>query len=380
MLDVPTLLFMLVLTNGLLAGSLWIGIGPGARHGVGRWTSSLALEALTFALIVVRGPSPEVGAVVAVNVCAAVSLALQFDALLVFHGERLSRWWLVVAPLAVTPALGLLTRHEAQRTAAVGTLFGVTLVAIAACLHRLHSEGPSLGRRFVSLGYRVGAAALALRAVAVVVDPVSSVDLRGEGPVPALSALAAFVVTLMTSFGFLLMHRERTQAEIEQLAMLDPLTGIFNRRSFFDLADRVLSHAKRHDRPLSLVLLDVDHFKRINDTHGHPTGDAVLQHVVDIVQACLRKSDLLARYGGEEFCLLLPDAGPDAARSLAERIRLEIEAAKYRNGALTLTLTSSAGVASLAAADDTVAGLVRRADEALYLAKRQGRNRVVTSV
>ena len=92
------------------------------------------------------------------------------------------------------------------------------------------------------------------------------------------------------------------------------------------------------------------------------------------------KSDLLARYGGEEFCLLLPDAGPDAARSLAERIRLEIEAAKYRNGALTLTLTSSAGVASLAAADDTVAGLVRRADEALYLAKRQGRNRVVTSV
>jgi diguanylate cyclase (GGDEF)-like protein len=119
------------------------------------------------------------------------------------------------------------------------------------------------------------------------------------------------------------------------------------------------------------------HFKRVNDTHGHQVGDGVLIHVVSVVQGCLRKSDLLARYGGEEFCLLLPDAGAEAAVSLAERIRVALESAPYRSGGVPVGVTASVGVASLGPADEAMGSLVKRADAALYAAKREGRNRVV---
>jgi diguanylate cyclase (GGDEF)-like protein len=380
MLDVPTLLFMVVLTNGLLAASLWVGIGPGARHGVGRWTLALALTALLYTFLVVRGPAPGPASIIGVNVLGALSLTLQLDAILLFYGQRLSRWWAVLAPLALTPVLGLFAAQGELRVAVAGILFGGVMAAVAGCANRLHTGERRLGNRLLVLGYLVAATALALRAATALVRPAAYLGFRGEGMVAALSGLVAFVVTLMTSFGFLLMHRERTEEQVAQLAMLDPLTGVFNRRSFFDLAERALSQALRHSRPLSLVLLDLDHFKRINDTHGHLTGDGVLKHFVAVVQAGLRKGDLLSRYGGEEFCVLLPDAAAEDAGALAERLRAAVEASPYRGGDSPVWITISAGVASVRPSDQALTSVVQRADAGLYAAKREGRNRVVLRV
>jgi diguanylate cyclase (GGDEF)-like protein len=173
------------------------------------------------------------------------------------------------------------------------------------------------------------------------------------------------------------MHRERQEYEIERLAMTDSLTGVYNRRTLFELGDKELSRSRRTGASLSLIILDLDHFKRINDKYGHLGGDAILLRFVEVVRGCLRTSDVLTRYGGEEFCILLPDVGVAGAKVVGERIRSTIEASTFFVGAVPLKVTASVGVAALpTGAQVTLSSLVQRADQALYIAKRDGRNRV----
>jgi len=162
---------------------------------------------------------------------------------------------------------------------------------------------------------------------------------------------------------------------VKELASLDGLTGIFNRRHFFELSRSELNRARRHDAPLSLVLFDLDHFKQINDTYGHVCGDQVLRAVADACSDRLRSFDVFGRYGGEEFAVLLPDIGPEGALAVAERLRRGIAAAAEGLG--DIEVSASFGVASvLTARGATFDDLVVLADEALYRAKSRGRDRV----
>ena len=144
-------------------------------------------------------------------------------------------------------------------------------------------------------------------------------------------------------------------------------------------AERELSRARRSGAPLSLLALDLDRFKRVNDTYGHAAGDEVLASVVALIRKCLRKEDLLARYGGQEFVVVLPGAGQRAAAALAERIRGGLEHTRIRVGDHGVRITASIGVAvERAEAAPSLEAMLRRADEALYAAKCHGRNRVFT--
>ena len=194
---------------------------------------------------------------------------------------------------------------------------------------------------------------------------------------PSLTRWAAHAITLGTSLGFLLMQRERQELESERLAMTDSLTGVYNRRTLFELGDKELSRSRRTGASLSVIILDVDHFKRINDKHGHLGGDAVLVRFAELVRGCLRQSDVLTRYAGEQFCILLPDVGAAGAKVVGERIRATIEASTFVVGTEPLKVTSSVGVAALpvgGAADAVGAGGARRPG-ALHR-QRDGRNRV----
>ena len=167
----------------------------------------------------------------------------------------------------------------------------------------------------------------------------------------------------------------RTRAELMELQVsTDPLTGVANRRRLDDELVRLVSQARRYGQPLAAVLLDLDRFKDVNDTHGHEVGDQVLVETVDRVQATIRDADLLGRWGGEEFLLLAPHTDHQAACSLAERCRHTIASTPMHQTGLTVT--ASFGVASLRP-DDDVRALLRRADLAMYTAKSDGRNRVV---
>jgi diguanylate cyclase (GGDEF)-like protein len=176
--------------------------------------------------------------------------------------------------------------------------------------------------------------------------------------------------------GMVAYENARLFSQVRQLATIDGLTGIANRRHFWELAEHQVAIARRHQRPLAAVMLDIDHFKRVNDTYGHAAGDEVLQVVTARIGTCVRGSDLLGRYGGEEFALVLPEIEGDA-RDLAERLRVAVASAPVDTVAGPVAVTLSAGVTYLEPDDEDLDALLARADHALYQAKQDGRNRVV---
>jgi diguanylate cyclase (GGDEF)-like protein len=163
---------------------------------------------------------------------------------------------------------------------------------------------------------------------------------------------------------------------LDQLAHTDQLTGLMNRRAFEQIADRELDAARRYGRNLGLVLVDIDHFKLINDTWGHAIGDEVLKFVARTCAAALRTSDSCFRIGGEEFVLLLQEAGDEQALAIAERCRRTLEDSPWADADHTLSITASFGVACFPRDGDSRDNLLKQADAALYLAKHGGRNRV----
>jgi len=163
------------------------------------------------------------------------------------------------------------------------------------------------------------------------------------------------------------------------LANTDALTGLYNRHYLNAHLDNLISRAQTGKRPLSLMIMDIDHFKSVNDKHGHDAGDAVLKQAAGVVRASARSSDLVARFGGEEFVVVMPDTTREAAHETAERLRAEIEAASFNlPDGNVLRKTISIGVSVLKTEErDTGDSLIKRADEAMYKAKNGGRNRVV---
>lgn len=178
-----------------------------------------------------------------------------------------------------------------------------------------------------------------------------------------------------------LLHRviRRFQVRIEAQAMVDSLTGLPNRRGFDRIAMNAIEDARREHKSLSAMLLDLDHFKRLNDTHGHLAGDEVLTGFADDVRRCLRESDIICRWGGEEFIILLKDTNSSGARRVAEKIRLLAEQHTYVFTGAALQVTVSLGVTELHPGD-TLQSLIARADQALYSAKQSGRNQVCTEM
>lgn len=165
--------------------------------------------------------------------------------------------------------------------------------------------------------------------------------------------------------------------EIHRLTVLDPLTGLPNRRAFDEFLARELGRAARHDRPIAVVLFDIDHFKLVNDRLGHVAGDLTLRGLADRVRGLIRSDELLARYGGEEFAVVLPEATAGPAGRCAERIRRAIADRPFEFDSRTYPVTVSGGVGMRAAHESiTAAELIERADRLLYQAKRGGRNRV----
>ncbi|MDP1824530.1 MAG: GGDEF domain-containing protein [Archangium sp.] len=164
--------------------------------------------------------------------------------------------------------------------------------------------------------------------------------------------------------------------EIYRMTTVDGLTQVFNRRYFEDAIERELSRSRRYTRPLSLVLLDIDHFKKINDTYGHLAGDAVLKEMALTVRARTRREDVFARFGGEEFALLLPEVDQKGAAHLAEKARKLVEKHTFIFDGEDIAVTMSAGVATVQKKNESHTELIRRADEKLYEAKSAGRNRV----
>ncbi len=201
--------------------------------------------------------------------------------------------------------------------------------------------------------------------------PNSWLRLSMEALFALLAALGARLLAVMTS-------RLRQQNRLlNELATTDPLTGIANRRVLLDACENMFALSRRTDTELSVLMLDLDRFKLVNDTHGHRAGDAVLCHIAGLLKATLRGTDVLGRWGGEEFLMLAPGTGREGALQLAERILNAIRHSPAITSVGPLSITASIGIATLSRDDASTLGLIERADQALYAAKTSGRDRAI---
>lgn len=200
--------------------------------------------------------------------------------------------------------------------------------------------------------------------------------LRTTSSVSQLIVLEAILSLILIGFSVLMLINETTTRELRLLADVDPLTNVSNRRAFLALLDKAIVRSSTSLKPLSVLVIDLDHFKNINDTWGHRSGDEVLRHFAILAGTCLRQGDVFGRLGGEEFAIALPNADGEGALLVAERLRITVHSHPLQcEGGRSIALTASIGV-SLRLANDTADSLLQRADEAMYMAKQRGRNRV----
>ncbi len=201
-------------------------------------------------------------------------------------------------------------------------------------------------------------------------------DVFQPGWIQALWFIQSIAVLTLTFTGLVLMVTQRISLELDRQASYDTLTGALNRRAFERLAEAEWSRAARHDLPLSVLILDLDRFKTLNDAHGHDAGDVWLKAFTDMTTGLLRREDVLCRYGGEEFVILLPQTELEAATYAAERIRRAVDGLRVEGSSVSGTV--SVGVAEKVPAHVDFKALLTAADQALYRAKAAGRNRVST--
>ncbi|WP_082549240.1 GGDEF domain-containing protein [Rhizobacter sp. Root404] len=196
-------------------------------------------------------------------------------------------------------------------------------------------------------------------------------------PINLAFALMANATTVLSLVAILLAHRDEAARELQRLATEDGLTGVLNRRAWVASATTALSLSERHGHPVAVLMIDLDHFKRINDALGHDAGDRALTFVARALRAAVRSGDLVGRYGGEEFCVLMNHADLQATIAFDARMRAFLgEAAK---GELGFELNYSAGIATREGVEDSLAAMLKRADDNLYAAKHQGRARTLDS-
>ncbi len=187
---------------------------------------------------------------------------------------------------------------------------------------------------------------------------------------------SAFGITLVALiFSLAISTVNLFQSKLEAVAVIDELTGLFNRRRFFNLFQREIAYAKRYEQPLSLLMIDIDHFKKVNDQYGHPAGDRVLKKAAELMRQEVRAVDVVGRWGGEEFVILLHKTDPQQAFATAERLRESIAAADMDTGKKIIHVTVSLGIAGADYCNLDIDEMIKQADQAMYRAKQEGRNR-----
>lgn len=361
--------------------ALALAVAPSQRReGMGLWGGALCLNAAAFMLYAGRGTIPDWASMVLGNVLFSVAFAVALAAVYQFQ-QRPMAWLHMAWPVLVAVPTFIACIHDGQlRPVALGLLLPAQ---IALLLHVLWHSGKSFGgrgRRLLMAALATQAVLLLLRAAlaaaGVIVDYAGNPHGHAEPPF----VLTAQVITVLASLGFILMARDRVDAHIRHQAAHDALTGIPNRRTLIQALDRDVARAIRTHESYALLMLDIDHFKRINDDLGHLIGDRVLCHVSKVLRARLRTQDLVGRYGGEEFLVLLPDTTLRGAAELAELLREAVAQTPFEHQGKSVAMTVSIGVfGGRLESGDGWDMLIHCADQALYGAKAAGRNCVECS-
>ena len=369
-LDASTMVLVLALGNlALVALLTFFDHGPVRSRALAAWSLSRQIQGGAW-LLLALGASNVVPPAIAVPGGYALLLAgVAIEAGASWEASGREGWrrpTLVLGGLAILAFLVCyLIDEDGLRSVAVSLLLGAFYLSGGIALASRWKDS-SLLQRFLALVTAVLALVVAARGLFVLLLPAGwgwmSSDMLGQ-----LFVAALYLLMLANCFGMLLLARERAQRELARLELVDPLTDVPNRRGFFSALAPWMALARRPGQPTALVMLDLDQFKRVNDGYGHPAGDAVLRHVVELCKRQLRDSDMLGRLVGVEFAILLPRTTLAEAALVAERIRAAIEATPVKSERALIKMTASFGVTTIRPEDSTVT-LFQRADEALVSA------------
>ncbi|OON59261.1 GGDEF domain-containing protein [Massilia sp. KIM] len=312
-----------------------------------------------------------------------LAVSVEVAAYCVFFG--FTRWGRLLLPItalssAVVLAAGSMgaTHAELSRmVAGVVALYAATMAWILlrprrfATRHAAGLRSASPLQLIIGVNDALFAAAVALSAL----DGLRGNALFGPGMAGEFAYLMGYLLMIVNGFGFLLLCKQKDDAEMERLATTDFLTGLPNRHAFLERAEQARLAAQRQRQPLALMMIDIDHFKQLNDRWGHASGDEALVVFARTARDVLREHETIGRLGGEEFAMILPGAQLDEAVQAAQRLRLAVRAATVITSGPSYTMTVSIGVVLLDPNED-LSGALARADHALYAAKRDGRDRV----
>ena len=368
----------MTLVIGLALAFAMTGYPRALQEPIRLWVRGLLLLPFSFVLFALRGQIPDWVSIVVANTILVVAFALFMQALRAFNGR--SKPSIALVALIGVTVVGeiLLTYVWPTLNGRIGLLSTVIATMLLIGVHAIYRKPEAITRpeHIVATMLLIGVAILVVRAI--VTPDTHLAVLTMSTPMQGVVFTYASLMPVIASSGFLLMCGERLNKDLARLATLDPLTGIFNRRTMAELAHKAVAASKRHGRALSLLVLDIDHFKRINDQFGHEAGDLALRRVVELIRGELRESDLFARIGGEEFAVVLPEADEASATAMAERVRLRLFNAGFAISGWPVELQVSIGVGSLGPEISDLETLFRHTDRAMYAAKRTGRNRVVS--
>lgn len=383
-LHLPTLLVALTLASGVLASAVLAVAWGSRRHkGLSLWGLGLVLNALSYPAFGLRDAGWLSVSILLSNALTALSLVIHTLALMAFqHGRsRSPPPWVVWVPAALNMlAAAALLHDDRWRNVLVAGLQAVMALVLLSQAWAPGLHGRRLTGRWVVIA---GAALLCITMVLRTLFMLGASEWDTQFNVPTQVQVATYFailgVLLLNSMGYVLMQMEHAVGQQHELASHDRLTGLYNRLALMELMDHHLALARRRSSPLALLMLDIDHFKVVNDQHGHLVGDEVLRQVAQRAQARLRGADLLARFGGEEFLALLPATTVEGAQAVAEGIRRAVGDQPMVVNGVSIPVTISIGVhAAIPAEGPTAAeAMIDLSDQALYDAKHQGRNRVV---
>lgn len=367
-IHIPTIFLMIIATSGALGLSVgWVTRAKEDKELL-LWTVGLLLQTLVYILFFLRAQTPPLISVIFANIALSASYSCFLAAIMEFHQRALSWFWYFAPPLLLGVAFSFMMDSISSRIMVSGLIFGSQCLFILFALLKYKVIGRGKYLMVGSMLMLTGV--LAIRVTNSIFKPDDITSMLHQTPTQVLTFFTVFISLILSSNGFVLMIKERADECILMMAMKDRLTGIWNRVRLEEEIQKEIDRSERYGHPASLIILDIDFFKKINDQFGHRAGDLILKEFCLVVKNCIRTTDVLARWGGEEFVVLLPNTGFSHATTLAERIRVTIKKHEFHQG---LRITASLGF-STCQPDDTLDSWLERADKALYRAKSAGRN------
>jgi diguanylate cyclase (GGDEF)-like protein len=344
------------------------------------WLAGTAMHGIGLGLISLRGVVPDVFGIVLGDIMAAGGFLIMLEGAARFAGLNVPRWQLGgLAGVVVIgfPAFTWIVDSAALRFAVFGVAVIIPNLLMLSYLSVIGQRDGNPGVRLLryTIFYFVGS--LAVISVGVVLFDPDMPSVLAPNQLVAFGILSLIVVETNLVFGFVLLSAGHSAAVLRKAALTDHLTGLPNRRAFEAMVHREFGVAEPAARQSALAVFDVDHFKQVNDTYGHDVGDAVLQHIADVLKRAIRDTDHVARLGGEEFVALIHAGGPASVGEIAERVRQAVEDSPFELDGKVIAITISAGLVEVRGDEPCLTRLFKQADTALYEAKDAGRNRVI---